>query len=144
MVNISKRDPNTPFICNQPLKIRNLFIAGTSNTPIILFDTQKEYLMMKGVSSPINAIAFYNVIFEHLHRYQLYGSAHLKVYYNFDYINTSSSRCIFDITRILEQMKRDGVHVSVNWCYERDDIDMLESGEDIGFLSSIPFNFISL
>jgi hypothetical protein len=47
-----------------------------------------------------------------------------------EYFNTSSSKCLVEIFRKLEQLQDSGKNVLINWFYEEDDEDMQESGED--------------
>lgn len=144
MEKVISQNPYTPFVSNRPHQLQSLFIAGSATTPIVLFDTKKEYLMLKGISCPENSPTFYNVIVEYLRRYQHHGAANLKVYFNFDYINTSTSKSLFGLTLVLDSMRRDGMNITINWCYDEDDSDMQESGEDISELAEVDFNFIQL
>ncbi len=60
----------------------------------------------------------------------------------FEYFNTSSSKCLFDIFRQLKKMQMSGTNISVNWYYEAHDEDMLEAGEDYDDIVDLNFNFV--
>ena len=62
--------------------------------------------------------------------------------FKFEYFNTSSSKCLFDIFRKLNIVKESGFDLSINWYYEEDDEDMLEAGEDYADLLGIEFNYV--
>ena len=68
----------------------------------------------------------------------------LTVIFMFEYFNTSSSRSIIDIFRNLKKMNAEGLEVEINWFYEEEDEDMLESGEDYSELVSMPVNLIEI
>lgn len=55
-----------------------------------------------------------------------------------EYFNTSSSKCLIDIFRKLEQLHYQETTVKVVWYYEDEDEDMKESGEDFRDLVSMP------
>lgn len=48
-----------------------------------------------------------------------------------NYLNTSSSKCIFNFLEILKEYHKAGSAVQVNWHYEEDDEDMMETGEEL-------------
>jgi hypothetical protein len=41
-------------------------------------------------------------------------------------------------------LKKDGKAIAVNWYYEEDDIDMMETGEDFQDLIDLDFNLVEL
>ncbi len=63
-----------------------------------------------------------------------------------EYFNTSSSKCILDVFKKLENVfkKNNEEGVTINWYYEEDDEDMLEAGEDYQSILKIPFKMIEL
>lgn len=60
----------------------------------------------------------------------------------FQYFNTSSSKCLFDIFRQLKRMQTAGTNIKVNWYYEEFDQDMLEAGEDYDEIVKLDFHFV--
>jgi hypothetical protein len=68
----------------------------------------------------------------------------LKANIYFEYFNTSSSKCLFDLFRKLSLIDQTGRNVVINWHYESWDEDMLESGEDYKDLLSLEFNLIEI
>jgi len=45
-----------------------------------------------------------------------------------------------DILKTVASMKKAGGQVTINWYYDEDDEDMLESGENYQEIINIPFN----
>ena len=62
-----------------------------------------------------------------------------------EYFNTSSSKCLLDILRKLEALKKSAKStVTVSWYYEADDEDMMEAGQDYDSLVDLNFNIIKI
>jgi len=119
-------------------------VEPTKLTPEINFNSEQGILEFKGRSSPENSIQFYSHINEKLDQYiqSENGSAELVVNFEFDYFNSSSSKCLWDVFKKLIIIREKGKKVTVNWFYEEDDDDMKESGEDFRDLMDLEFNFI--
>jgi len=58
-----------------------------------------------------------------------------------EYFNTSSSKYILDMLRIIEPLSAKS-KLNVIWYYHPEDEDMLEAGEDYKSLVKIPFNLV--
>ena len=123
----------------------NLLIEPSPLTPFVRFDTQTGILELKGRSSPDNAVLFYEQIVNLLERYfSLEKTGNITINVGLEYFNTSSLKCIFQILRKMKEgAERTARTLEINWFYEEDDEDMLETGEDISSLLDIEFNFYS-
>ncbi len=120
------------------------YVEPTRITPEIKFDPSLGLLEFRGRSSPENALGFYHRIVELIDEYSLSQNHSLIANFHFDYFNTSSSKCLFDIFRKLNKVGSMGKELVINWYYEEDDEDMLEAGEDYSDLLGLEFNFIEL
>jgi hypothetical protein len=58
-----------------------------------------------------------------------------------EYFNTSTSKCLVEIFRNLESIL-DKSKVRVEWHYEEEDEDMMESGKDFQHILKIPIELI--
>ncbi len=122
-----------------------LEIKGTNKTPYIKFDPNTGVLEMKGRSIPENAVEFYKPLVDWLDKYAQDPKEHTVVNVQLEYFNTSSSKCILDVFKKLEDInKQEGKEVVINWYYEEDDEDMLEAGEDYQSILKIPFKMIEM
>ncbi len=122
----------------------NLSIEGTAKTPTIIFDSQKGLLEIKGRSIPENSTEFYKPLFDALKSNSGNLSTPITVNFQLEYFNTSSSKCILDILKTVASIKKAGGQVIINWHYDQDDEDMLESGENYQEIVNIPFNMLVL
>ena len=122
----------------------NVLIEGTGKTPTIIFEPENGLLEIKGRSIPENSTEFYRPLNEALKKNTSNISTSLTVNFQLEYFNTSSSKCILDILKILASIKNSGADIIVNWYYDEDDEDMLESGENYQEIVNIPFKMVVL
>lgn len=120
-------------------------IEGTSKTPDIFFDADSGKIDIKGRSIPENSIEFYKPLVDWLDKYSDSAKGLVEVNVQLEYFNTSSSKCILDVFKKLENLNnRPEAEVVINWYFEEDDEDMLEAGEDYQSILKIPFKMIEM
>ena len=122
--------------------MNSLIIEGSPKTPNINFDGNEGSFLISGRSIPENSLDFYKPILEWLDAYIGEPKELTTVDIRLEYFNTSSSKCLLDVFKKLETLYKRGQKVSVNWCYESDDEDMLEAGEDYQSIIKIPFTMV--
>jgi hypothetical protein len=113
-------------------------------TPLINFDPDEGILELKGRSSPENSILFYQRLLDYLDEFAISNKTHLVANFAFEYFNTSSSKCLFDLFKRLTAIKQNGKDLTINWFFDEDDEDMMEAGEDYCDLLDLDFNFIEI
>jgi len=119
-------------------------IEGTPKTPTVDFDSITGKIEIKGRSIPENSIEFYKPLVDWLDKYAGTPKDKTEVCIQLEYFNTSSSKCILDVFKKLENIHKSGKEVVINWYYEEDDEDMLEAGEDYQSILKIPFKMIEI
>ena len=125
--------------------IEDLIISGTNKTPAIKLTASTGTIEISGRSIPENSIEFYQPMFTWLEKYSMDPIAKTEAKIILEYFNTSSSKCILDVLRKLEQLNRSGKsEVVVLWYYEEDDEDMMEAGQDYDALVDLPFQLIQI
>ena len=118
-----------------------IIIDPTSVTPYVMLDTSAEIFEIKGRSSPENSIQFYQKVLDSLEEYAVSGGDEFTANIAFEYFNTSSSKCLFDVFKRLGKIESSGKTITINWYYEEGDDDMMEAGEDYSDLLDLDFNF---
>lgn len=122
--------------------MENIKIEGTTKTPTVEFNRETGELTIQGRSIPENSIDFYKPLIDWLDAYALQPANQTVVHMRLEYFNTSSSKCIFDVFKKLESIKKSGKDISVKWYYEEDDEDMLEAGEDYDAIIDLEFKMV--
>ena len=119
------------------------FVREARNTtPYVRIDYAIGHIQFKGVSHPENVFTFYNPIFQAIKEMSKVPLQEVVVDFALEYFNTSSARCLFMILKEVKALGHGGKKITINWHYEDEDEDMLETGEDFQELIELPFNFI--
>ncbi len=126
--------------------MESLAIKGTPKTPTIGLNLDEGIVEIQGRSIPENAVDFYRPVVDWLDKYSQSPLDETVVNIQLEYFNTSSSKCILDVFKKLENIyKKNGYKgVIIKWYYEEDDEDMLEAGEDYQSILKIPFEMIEM
>lgn len=118
--------------------MENFYLEETPKTPEINLNAQTGKFTISGRSIPENSIEFYKPMFDWLDGYVKEANSSTNVDVKLEYFNTSSSKCLVEVFRRLEEIKSNGNDIEVNWFYEEDDEDMQESGEDFKEIINLP------
>ncbi len=113
-----------------------------STTPYVRVDYSTGHVELKGVSHPENVFTFYNPIFHAIRELSKVPLNEVIIDFSLEYFNTSSARSLFMLLKEVKNLGLGGKKITVNWHYEEEDEDMLETGEDFQELIELPFNFI--
>jgi len=113
-----------------------LAIESTEETPQVNFNPATGVFEITGRSIIDDAASFYAPIQQWLIGYLRQPHTVTELTIKLDYLNTSSSKAIFDILASLEDIEG----VKVNWCYREDNEEMEEAGEEFSELVRIPFD----
>lgn len=120
--------------------MENLIIDSTNSTPAVLFNVEKGILMLSGKSLPENANRFFDPIEMALDEYiAKYSNSLLMITCEFEYINTSSSKALYNL--LLKATKALKNNVSVIWGYEEEDEDLKEQGQDFASALGVIFEY---
>jgi hypothetical protein len=125
--------------------MEKLVTEGGKKTPTIYFDPEERILRFEGRSIPEDTIRFYEPILKWIEKYvEAERKDTTDLHINLEYFNTSTSRYLFGILKTLETYHTKGSPVLIHWYYEKDDLEMLESGEDYASILKIPFKMVSI
>jgi hypothetical protein len=119
-------------------------IEGSPKTPNVVMNPETGVVEIKGRSIPENSIEFYKPVVDWLEEYSKSPAPKTVVNIQLEYFNTSSSKCILDVFKKLETIKKNQNDIVINWYYEEDDEDMLEAGEDYESIIKVPFKMIQI
>jgi hypothetical protein len=109
------------------------------NCPGIVYYPGMNMLEMVGRSIPENPDIIYtrldDWITEHFER-----NNSLDLNFQLDYINSGSSKNLYEILKKLTAMSRSGKRIRMKWKYEEDDEAMLDLGQHFRDTAGIPLD----
>ena len=80
---------------------------------------------------------------DELHCYAKAPKEYTKVDLKLEYFNTSSSKNLLEVLKIIKQINLSGKEIEINWMFDEEDEEMLEAGQDFSSIINHPFNFIA-
>ncbi|HHC25435.1 MAG TPA: DUF1987 domain-containing protein, partial [Desulfobacterales bacterium] len=109
----------------------------------ICFDPGEGVLEMKGVSYPENAARFFQPLHSWLETYISEIGNPVTLNLKFNYLNSTSTKHMFDFLETLESFHEAGRKVKVNWYYEESEYSVLEMGEDFAEDMNLQIELVS-
>jgi hypothetical protein len=119
-----------------------LNIQGTDDSPKVILDAENKKMEISGRSLPEDVSTFYKPIIEWVNDYSKHPNPLTVLAFKLDYFNTASSKNILNILLKLKDIQEAGNDVLVEWHYQEDDDDMLETGVEYARVVKIPFKNI--
>ena len=116
-------------------------IGQTKHTPSISIFADKREVLIKGKSLPVNASKFFSPLMQWVNDYAFSSGSELNLIFHLEYFNTPSSFKISDILSILEKEKQKGKKITIEWRFDEEDTDILESGKEFEHIFDIDFVF---
>ncbi len=113
--------------------MENLEIKGESGVyfiPEVKLNASTGICEISGESYLEDTDEFYNNIINWLENYIEEINRPITFNFKLTYFNTSSSRSILNVLRVLKKYEENGGQVTVNWYYPEDDESIAEEAED--------------
>lgn len=123
--------------------MEKFYQCGSHDTPEVLFDGQKGMLFMGGSSLPENVLEVFNPILQWVNEYKSQVQNTTRVEFNFEYLNTSSTKMVSKLIESLQELEQKG-NIQITWYYSSGDRDMKELGTDLLEETSCSFRIIEL
>jgi hypothetical protein len=121
-----------------------LIINKTEDTPQVELDITKGTFYLTGRSLPENAIDFYKPLFSWVEEnMQSVTGKSIVVEIKLEYFNTASSKQIAKLFLQLENFIEKN-NILIKWYYEKEDNDMLVSGNQYAKFLNLKFEFIEM
>jgi hypothetical protein len=116
----------------------NIILEPTNSTPAVKF-TSDGRLLLQGRSLPENVMKFYTPLIEWVN---MLRTEVVKMDINLEYQNSASTKKLFELLKSLDANSFIK-ELIINWHYEADDEDALESGQVIEeFLRKAEFRYL--
>ena len=110
--------------------------------PVVDFNAETGVCIIAGESYLEETSDFYAPLIKWLKEY--IADVRKKIDFNFKltYYNTSSSKKILEILKILKDYIQTDGDVTINWYYEENDTDIIEDAEDFIIITGLRINLI--
>jgi len=129
---------------SDPLAQDPLLIKPTEDEPEIILDKERGIFQFTGSSMPEDPGTFFTPICDWVGSYAQSPNSSTVVEFKMDYFNSSSARYFVEILEKFEEILDRGSDVKVIWFHFDDDMVMIERGEDIEAVVSLPIEFRKL
>ncbi len=123
--------------------MEKLEISSTEDTPEVCLDKVSSIFRLAERSYPEDAFEFYQPILKWVDSYTRNPNENTLFEFQLDYFNTTSSKQIFKILMLLEELSKSK-GVKVKWLYKATDREMLSHGEIFSKVISVPFEMIAV
>jgi SiaC family regulatory phosphoprotein len=123
--------------------MKNIEIPLTKITPQVKYYETENLLEINGESYPENAAEFFRPIQDWLEDHLSQNEGLFTLNLKLTYFNTSSSKCLLDLIARLEDRHGVKPDVQVKWFHQKEDEDMMESGQEFAEGLALPFILVA-
>jgi hypothetical protein len=128
-------------------------LEKTEKTPEIILDSSKRVFRISGNCLPENIRNLSRDVLDKLDAYYKEQTAAsesernksvFRVIFRLGYFNSASAKFIADVIILSADCAKKGCNLKIYWYYDEDDHDMLEAGEEMSQLVSVPMEFVAV
>lgn len=109
----------------------------TRRTPRIVLEPGRIFIV--GRSIPVNPGEFYRPVYDWISQYFQVNGSKTMIELGFEYINTSSTKWIYNIIKEIATIEHLTENARIIWYYDQGDEDMCELGFILKSLVDCPF-----
>ena len=121
--------------------MESIFIEAGQDTPSVILNKESNTFIVSNRSYPEDSIEFYQPILEWIQRYIQKPNDNTVFEFKLEYFNTNSSKQIFKIMLLLEQLVKNS-KVLIKWHYKKLDREMQNHGEIFSKIINVPFDLV--
>lgn len=114
-----------------------LLLEATQDTPAIMLNKRDGVFHLTGRSILEDPGSFYDPVIEWLSAYAKQPNEATNFMFKLHYFNSGTSKMIYNMLLIL----KDIPGAQVEWCYQKDDDDILEAGKEFEEELEMSFRF---
>lgn len=125
--------------------MRHLIIDAVEDEyyrPVVDFNPDTGVCEISGESYLEQVNDFFNPLTDWIKEYTNSDKDKLVFNFKLSYYNTSSSKKLLEMLKIISDFANNGKTVEINWYYEAGDTDILEDAEDFMMITGLNFNLI--
>jgi hypothetical protein len=128
-------------------------LQKTDKTPEIILDDEKKFFQIKGNCLPENIRDFSALVTEKFDEYLKQWSSGttisdkpdvFRVIFRLGYFNSAAAKFLADVLIMTNNYIQQGYTIKIYWYFDVEDHDMLEAGEEISQMVSVPMEFVAM
>jgi len=119
-----------------------LIIQGDRIRPSIDFNPAKGRLSITGRCIPENALEVFDPMLDWLDGFCSSSPKAAVLDIRLEYFNSTSVNRLSTVVRKVADLRAKGTQVTINWHYEEDDEDMMDTGNDIITAFHVPMHLV--
>lgn len=116
--------------------MEKLKIEGTATTPDVNFDPLTGEMIIMGRSIPEQAKAFWSPVLSWFFAYSAAPAFKTKVIIDMEFFNNASAKQLMFMFSRINEIYESGYSINVEWYFDKNDLEMKESGLDFASLLS--------
>ena len=124
--------------------MKKLIIKSSEKFPKVILNPNKNIYEISGRSIPEDVMKSYEPVVKWIDENVGKIKNKMELDFKLDYLNSNSTKMIFDILTMLDKFYQAGIKISINWFYEDDDEDIKDEGELFSSLFKLPFKLIPI
>lgn len=122
--------------------MENLELKATAKTPEIRFNAESGSMLIKGRAIPLDAEEFWGPVLKWFYAYATDPKESTQFIFDMEYFNISSSKQILFILHKLNDLVEADYAVTIEWRYQKDDLEMKEAGSDFSCVIDVPIQLV--
>lgn len=122
--------------------MEDLLLLKTEFTPEIELSKSRSVFRFSGNSLTENAVDFYKPVIKWIKEYanEVTGNSHFDC--QFSEISQASLKSLLFVFQEIKAIEMEGHAISVAWYLPEDEAKMKEIGQDISYMTDVPFEYI--
>jgi len=124
--------------------MENIARSATEDSPEVSFNEVNKTLKITGNSYPENCETIYVPLTNFIDKYNVENNKILNLYFYYNLINSTSTMYIARIITRISELVKEGLVVTIKWCYDENDEELMDLGEKLSSISKLPFEFVPI
>jgi hypothetical protein len=121
--------------------VKDFKIDATNQTPQVHISYERGHILIRGRSFSEDSPKFFATVFTEADKYFAATKKNTIIELCFEYFNSSSYKLIINLLLQAKKAISEDNTITVKWCYEEDDDDILNLGKETERLTQLKFEY---
>jgi hypothetical protein len=120
-----------------------IHLIPSEDEPEIILDKGKKIIRFSGTSIPEDPDKLFRPVMNWVNQYVKSPNPETGIEFSMEYYNSSTARFFVEMLEKFEELNERTGNVKIIWKCRKDDVVMVDRGEDLQAVINIPFEFIN-